>query len=231
MSVILKHLLATSAQRSRTILDEGEGAGETGEDLALAEMRGTMFLAGGAGAGAGVSGGHHHHHHQHHHQQQKQQHGVDLELEREVSKTHTNKPVGLTVQEITHRSGICQEDVCSTLDYMIENHIAYDENNRILTFANGHGWRPARVARVILKDHIISKYLKEAAGSGSSGAGAEDTTTTTGAGGVDGEQRVKCEFLPEFCDKKCLSWQPSSHSSVHYRGISTTATAERNNSY
>eukprot|EP00605_Chrysophyceae_sp_TOSAG23-4_P001126 GSChrysophyteH1.ASY1.ANO1.1232.1 assembled CDS len=97
---------------------------------------------------------------------------------------YKDAPVGILINDLTAHTGICSEDICSTLEYMIDKNSAYDSKNRALTPNNGLGKVAASTLTFTIKDHIIDSFLKD-----------------------------KNEFWPNFCDRQYLSWAPPSHHS------------------
>ncbi len=106
------------------------------------------------------------------------------DLESEIDSEYKDAPVGILINDLTAHTGICTEDICSTLEYMIDKNSAYDSKNRALTPNNGLGKVAASTLTFTIKDHIIDSFLKD-----------------------------KNEFWPNFCDRQYLSWAPPSHHS------------------
>ena len=105
--------------------------------------------------------------------------GQDLESLLQT-ETERNLPVGISIADLQQRTGICLADIYETLFYMTDRAVGYGEDGRLMTFSKGAGKKPAILTKVILKESIVSSFLKHA-----------DTYWTS------------------FCDPTCLAWKPS----------------------
>jgi hypothetical protein len=206
--MVLKHLLVTSANRSDILIDGNaiEAYGQSSSSSSssnqtnrekVAEMRGTLYKTNNptipvisskvakSKRKSTRSGPQH-------------QHLTDLEAE--ISDTSLIElPMGINIGDIARRTGICHEDICSTLNNLTEISTSYDSKVRILTPSNGLGnpTKPAKVVQFCIKPSIIQKFLSN-----------------------------KEEYWPTFCERKYLSWSPSQHSQ-RWNGTHNTVSSDK----
>jgi len=88
-------------------------------------------------------------------------------------------PVGISIQDLSYRTGICLEDVYSTLTYIVDKAVGYGPDGNLMTFHKGAGKKPGALTKLTLKEHVIQTFLKD-----------KDT------------------FWLQSCNPKCLSWRP-----------------------
>jgi len=88
-------------------------------------------------------------------------------------------PIGISIQELSYRTGICMEDVYSTLTYMVDKAVGYGPDGHLMTFQKGAGKKPAALTKLMLKEHIVQTFLAD-----------------------------KQSFWEQSCNPKCLSWRP-----------------------
>lgn len=116
----------------------------------------------------------------------------NTDTEKMLSADEVDLPLGISIQDLSYRTGICLEDVYSTLAYMVDKAVGYGSDGNLMTFLKGAGKKPVFLIKLVLKEHIVQTFLKD-----------KDT--------------FWCYDMRLFCDPKCLSWRPP-HASHTYQG-------------
>ncbi len=106
------------------------------------------------------------------------------DTEKMLNSDEINLPIGISIQDLSYRTGMCLEDVYSTLSYMVDKAVGYGSDGHLMTFQKGAGKKPVFLVKLVLKEHIVQTFLKD-------------------------KSTFWCYDMHLFCNPKCLSWRPS----------------------
>jgi GNAT superfamily N-acetyltransferase len=115
---------------------------------------------------------------------------LNTDTEKMLSTGEMDSPIGISIQDLSYRTGVCLEDVYSTLSYMVDKAVGYGSDGHLMTFQKGAGKKPVVLIKLMLKEHIVQTFLKD-----------------------------KDNFWYDqlmFCNPKCLSWRPPRAGHAYY---------------